>query len=82
MVLIFFQNIKKQSTPCESKDLVINGFVEGAEFLGIDISPNEEYFKYGEAILKPIYDLNRKDRTEELMFNTEFVPKVCGDLVA
>lgn len=61
---------------------MINGFVEGAEFLGIDISPNEEYFAYGEAILKPIFDLNRKDRTAELMFNTEFVPKVCGDLAA
>ena len=34
----------------------INGFVEGAEFLGIDISPNEEYYKYGEKILKPIYE--------------------------
>ena len=52
----------------------INGFVEGAEFLGIDISPNEEYFKYGEKILKPIYDLNKADKTDEIMFNTEFVP--------
>ncbi len=52
----------------------INGFVEGAEFLGIDISPNEEYFKYGESILKPIYDINKRDRTKEIMFNTEFVP--------
>jgi len=52
----------------------INGFVEGAEFLGIDISPNDEYFKYGEMILKPIYEENKKTRTEELMFNTEFVP--------
>lgn len=56
----------------------INGFVEGAEFLGINPSANEEYFKYGETILKPIYDQNKKDRTKELMFNTEFVPKVCG----
>ena len=56
----------------------INGFVEGAEFLGIDPSINEDYFKYGEAILKPIYEQNKKDRTKELMFNTEFVPKVCG----
>ena len=37
--------------------LGINGFVEGAEFLGIDISPNENYFEYGEMILKPIYEL-------------------------
>lgn len=52
----------------------INGFVEGAEFLGIEISCNEEYFKYGEKILKPIYEENKKARTKDLMFNTEFVP--------
>ena len=52
----------------------INGFVEGAESLGIEISPNDEYFEYGEKILKPIYEENRKARTEHLMFNTEFVP--------
>ena len=52
----------------------INGFVEGAEFFGIDISPNEQYFAYGESILKPIYEENRKARTSEVMFNTEFVP--------
>jgi len=52
----------------------INGFVEGAEFLGIEISPNEEYYKYGEMILKPIYEENKKAKTNEIMFNTEFVP--------
>jgi len=52
----------------------INGFVEGAEFLGIEISPNDEYFKYGETILKPIYDTNKSVKTDELMINTEFVP--------
>lgn len=52
----------------------INGFVEGAEFLGIKISPNEEYFSYGESILKPIYEENKKARTKEIMFNTEFIP--------
>ena len=52
----------------------INGFVEGAEFLGIDISPNEEYFEYGEKILRPIFEANKAARTNELMFNTEFVP--------
>lgn len=56
----------------------INGFVEGAEFLGIDISPNEEYYEYGEKILKPIYDLNKRDKTKDVMFNTEFVPKMSG----
>lgn len=52
----------------------INGFVEGAEFLGIDISPNDEYFEYGEKILKPIFEENKSAKTEELMFNTEFIP--------
>ncbi len=52
----------------------INGFVEAAEFLGIDISPNDAYFEFGEAILKPIYEENKAAKTDELMFNTEFVP--------
>ena len=52
----------------------LNGFIEGAEFLGIDISDNEEYYKYAERILKPIYEENRAARTKELMFNTEQVP--------
>lgn len=52
----------------------INGFIEGAEFLGIYISPNDKYFEYGETILKPIYESNRRAKTKEIMFNTEFVP--------
>jgi ribonucleoside-triphosphate reductase len=52
----------------------VNGFVEGAEFFDIPITPNDEYFSYCEKILKPIYELNKAERTEELMFNTEFVP--------
>ena len=60
----------------------VNGFVEGAEFLGISITPNDEYFNYCEKILKPIYELNKAERTDELMFNTEFVPKTSGHKVA
>lgn len=52
----------------------INGFAEGAELLGIDISPNEKYYEYGEMILRPIMEENKKARTKEVMFNTEFVP--------
>lgn len=52
----------------------VNGFVEGAEYLGIDISPNEDYFKYGETILKPIFEENASAKTDKIMFNTEFVP--------
>ena len=60
----------------------VNGFVEGAEFLKIPITPNDEYFNYCEKILKPIYELNKAERTDELMFNTEFVPKTSGHKVA
>lgn len=60
----------------------INGGVEAAEFLGIDISPNDKYYEFMEAILKPIYEENKAAKTKELMFNTEFVPKMCGDMTA
>lgn len=52
----------------------INGFNEGAEFLDIVISDNEAYQNYAEMILRPIYELNRADRTDEIMWNTELVP--------
>lgn len=52
----------------------INGFVEGAEFLGISPTVNDEYMQYGEMILKPIYDINKRDKTDEIMFNCEFIP--------
>ena len=68
-----FISLSKQFLTCG-----VNGFVEGAEFLGIEVSPNKDYFDYCEKILKPIYDLNRAEKTEEIMFNTEFVPKMSG----
>lgn len=53
----------------------INGFVEGAEFLGIKIDPDdEEYRAYADEILGTISDLNTKARTKKCKFNTEFVP--------
>lgn len=53
----------------------INGFVEGAEFLGITIdADNEEYQQYAKDILGTIKDLNLAARTEHCKFNTEFVP--------
>ena len=53
----------------------INGFVEGAEFLGIKIdADNPEYQKYAADILGTIKDLNIEARTEHCKFNTEFVP--------
>lgn len=52
----------------------INGLVEGAEYLGIKINPNDEYFDFCTACLKPIYEENKAAKTKELMYNTEYVP--------
>lgn len=56
----------------------VNGVIEAAEFLGIPVSDNPTYREFMQSILKTISDENRKARTKELMFNTEFVPKTCG----
>lgn len=52
----------------------INGFVEGAEFLGIDPTYDVEYEYYCNTVLQPIYEANKAARTDEVMFNCEFVP--------
>lgn len=62
--------------------LGINGLLESAEFLGIDISPNDKYLQYVDCILRPIYEENKNAKTDKIMFNTEYVPKMCGHKVA
>ena len=52
----------------------VNGLVEAAEFLGIEISDNEEYQKYVETVLGTVEKLNKKYRTKDLMFNCEMIP--------
>ena len=62
----------------------VNGFVEAAEFLattddteykGIKVDPNNEGYKQlARDILGTIKAVNREDREEHSMFNTEFVP--------
>ena len=53
----------------------INGFIEGAESLGIDIDPtNADYIAYAEAVLQPIYEANRAARGDGILWNTEMVP--------
>ena len=48
----------------------INGLVEAAEYLGIDISPNEEYYNFCKSILEPIMEENKKARTAEGQYYT------------
>jgi ribonucleoside-triphosphate reductase len=52
----------------------INGFVEAAEYMGLDISDNEDYYAFGRTILEPIMEVNKSHRTDKVMFNTEYVP--------
>lgn len=52
----------------------VNGLTDAAEFLGLDIDNNEEYSEFVNVVLETINRVNRKDKTRELMFNTEFVP--------
>ena len=52
----------------------VNGLTDAAEFLGLDVRPNEEYEEFTNVILETINICNKKDRTRDCMFNTEFVP--------
>ena len=51
----------------------INGFLESAEYLGIDIT-SEDYSNYAEILLSSIKEANKAAKTDKVMFNTEFVP--------
>ena len=52
----------------------INGLNQAAEFLDMKCNKNEEYRKFCNFIFSIIKDENKKHKTKELMFNTEFTP--------
>ena len=52
----------------------VNGLNEGAEFLGIKVSDNDTYRSYINTVLKPIYDIDKRDREQGLMWNFELIP--------
>ena len=52
----------------------INGLVEAAEFMGLKITPNDDYKKFVQGVLGLIEEYNIKYRTNELMFNCEMIP--------
>ena len=52
----------------------VNGITDAAEFLGIKVNVNDEYKEFVNNILETINISNKKDRTRDCMFNTEFVP--------
>ena len=52
----------------------VNGLVEAAEFLGIEINDNERYTNYVQEVLGIIEKLNKQYRTKNIMFNCEMIP--------
>ena len=52
----------------------VNGITDAAEFCGIKVGVNDEYKEFVNNILETINIENRKDKTRDCMFNTEFVP--------
>ena len=52
----------------------VNGLVESAEFLGIEISDNPRYTEYVQTVLGIVEKLNKKYRTKGVMFNCEMIP--------
>ncbi|MDR2621245.1 MAG: anaerobic ribonucleoside-triphosphate reductase [Dysgonamonadaceae bacterium] len=52
----------------------VNGLVEAAEFLGIEINDNPKYVEFVQQILGLIETCNKRYRTKEVMFNCEMIP--------
>jgi len=52
----------------------VNGLTDAAEFLSIEPNLNKDYEEFVNNILETINISNRKDRTRDCMYNTEFVP--------
>ena len=64
-----FINMKKQYLT-----VGVNGLTDAAEFLSIDANLNEKYEEFVNTILETINISNKKDRTRDCMYNTEFIP--------
>ncbi len=52
----------------------VNGLVEAAEFLGIEINDNPEYASFASEVLGLIETYNKKYRSKDVMFNCEMIP--------
>jgi ribonucleoside-triphosphate reductase len=52
----------------------VNGLVEAAEFLGIEINDNPDYEYFVQQVLGLIEKINKKYRGKEVMFNCEMIP--------
>ncbi len=62
-------NIKRQYLT-----IGINGLVEAAEFMGLSITPNEDYKNFVQGVLSIIEKCNKRYRSKDVMFNCEMIP--------
>lgn len=56
----------------------INGLNQAAEYLGIECNKNKNYEDFCSFIFSTIKEQNILHKTDDCMFNTEFVPRHCG----
>jgi ribonucleoside-triphosphate reductase len=55
--------------------LGINGLLEAAEFLGYDITPNDEYMNFLSLVLRTFKEMNEKAKEKyDCLWNSEVVP--------
>ena len=52
----------------------VNGLVEAAEFMGLQINDNPDYLYFVQDVLGLVEKYNRKYRSKEVMFNCEMIP--------
>lgn len=52
----------------------VNGLVEAAEFMGIEIKDNPQYRTFVKEVLGLIEKYNKKYKTKDVMFNCEMIP--------
>ena len=52
----------------------INGLVEAAEFMGLKITPNDDYLHFVQGVLGIVEQYNKKYRSKDLLFNCEMIP--------
>lgn len=64
-----FINMRKQYLT-----IGVNGLTDAAEFLTIEPNLNDDYKEFVNIVLETINISNKKDKTRDCMYNTEFVP--------
>ncbi len=52
----------------------VNGLVEAAEFMGLNINDNPDYLKFVQTVLGLVEKYNKQYRSKDLLFNCEMIP--------